>query len=237
MGKKLMFLFLIGFLSCKKSKTNINDLSLKLTFSQQTIAIDKVDSIVVTLAQQGKTDLVTERMNKLGNTYFLKYTATKNADNIISISVFSTEDSQSRRKYVLTKENFNGNEIVAAPIIVKHDKWIPYILLLDRTRGVELMVAERQEHPLVELSISKTKDWDYIYLNRLSLTTLNEVVDTETWETSGNFKGKISNTDTFSSYCERIKNKLWHKSDVLFILMNTLTGEECTFYYIYNQRY
>jgi hypothetical protein len=224
--------------SCEKNDATI-DSKLEIAFSSQTIDFSKVDSITATFSRIGQAPSFSRSLKHgIGTgTYYLEESELKEGAWYTIINIYTTEDQGSRRKYQLKKQFDNLFTTISAPVIKADDPWNPFIIMVDQTSKIELVMPERQDNSAFELTIPAAKTWNYLAVERVSFTNIGLVVAAVNWSATDNIVGKINNSTALFDYTESLKTKKWYSTAIRVKVSNTHTNEDSFLYYTYVNRY
>lgn len=231
---------LILFQSCSKDDSNPEAKTFEIAFTNETIGLNKVDSVTASFSRAGQAPNFTRTLKKAtgASRYYLAEGDLKEGNWYATINVYTTEDQGSRRKYQLKKEYASLFTQIYGPKIKADNEWNPFVIITHKTSKIELIVPERQEVSTFELNIPAGKAYDYLYVERTSYDKNNLVIEYQDWDVNGNIAGKINNSTALFEYTERLKLKKWNSSEILVSVQNSAQANDVVFlYYKYNNRY
>lgn len=239
-----------GFLfqSCKKDRVRNDQPSLErnlvVSFANGAIPFAEVDSANITMTKQGSNTAYFRRFDKGTNSLDLVMDDNLTGNWTASITIYTKKsaDGSSRmytRSVGLTLP-LNANQSLSGPTNDIQGVWKPHIVLASANNEVVAVISADNGEPYFDIRVKDSK-WDHFYVERAAHNRtggMNELIAADSWECAASCYTNdklIINSTAFANFSNLVKTKTWNNGEILIILADEESGDDETFFYMYNK--
>ncbi len=244
----IIIFFLFTIHGCKKDRLPDTvmkaDSLLSLTFSNNTIPLNLVDSGYIGLQKKGSATPYLLRFQKAGNEMLINIDGFKGeytADIILHTRV---DGSNHRREYYrqmnLQIGNNNGKIFIDAPKGTWNEDWKPRVIL-SYNNELHFYVSLDQSEPYFRVAVADRNKWKKFVVSRSANNKIpgtgTELISSHSWTCTSNCfvnMNLLENSQAFVEHANRLKNKTWNFGEIE-ILAETNAGIKTEDYYFYNR--
>ena len=246
-------LFILAFVSsCKKDTTPPpapTEGMLEIGFDATTINSSLADSVIAFFTKTNSNQPIMKRLRKENGKWVTEISDLSSGQWNVVLNFYARSaeaNDYAKRFYSQTKSftitaNTNNTLSLKAPKGKFEDVWKTYLLLVDAQKNVSVILSANGTDPHLQVRIPEKEDY-YFYVDRSAYQVENgssTLVAADAWECADNcYTGNnswIISEEFMLPYAQQLQNKNWQVGEVFIIIMNTRTGEESTFFYLYKK--
>ncbi|HYH15414.1 MAG TPA: hypothetical protein VD794_09340 [Flavisolibacter sp.] len=242
----LLLVSCLAFQNCKKdnesSKPSLpaSD-KLTVTFSNNTIEFNIVDSIKVEFIHKATQHKVVKKMVKGSEGFELPLIELGAGEWEASFTVHTRIIDEQGYRFQLKKDltlPLTQPAVVAAPTNHMADVWKGFILFTNSE--VTALLPKDPSDPNFEIK-TVNQNWNYLYIERHIYNRTNTgyvSVDGVAWECYDDCytqPNTVKNSTAFANFASTINTKTWNESEIMIMLIDDNTGREHHFYLLHEK--
>jgi hypothetical protein len=231
----LLFSFAIILSACTKEPVlpvtdPITGNFLIVQLNENTVAPDKIDSVIAVFKLPGSVNSISRKMLLQGNAFATTAQDLSPATYTVEFNVYLKKEPGVAYNYLYKlKKNIalplQAQEKVTGPNGKYTSEWLPYFHFRNEAKGVTLIVAERVDDPYFEIHAPQQDGIKVVMLDRATYggnANVGYLADHENWVTSVSpfVNGVYTNSIVFFDFADRMKTKQWYRCEFSFYIEN-----------------